>query len=138
MQKAMDIAKKSLEDLPETPVSAAGYNFKFKSNRHIPALAEAVDHRLDQTFSDSDYTVLTRAISRSLKWKNGEIRVIVSQEEDNAYSVLMNFHMGSDSTDTLKEWLSVPIADARKHIEKILFQCLGISEGMINHAEEPE
>ncbi len=50
MQKPMNIACKALGNLPETPVSAAGYNFKFKSGKPVPALAKVVEHQLDQAF----------------------------------------------------------------------------------------
>jgi hypothetical protein len=138
MVKAMDIARVALANLPETPVSAAGFNFKFKSVKPVPVLARVVDHQIDQFFADRNYLVSTRAITRTVKWREGEIRVAVSQESDLSYTILMNFHTDSDSTGTLKEWLSVPIGDARREVDSILYDCLGVSEGDINHAEEAD
>lgn len=137
MAKAMSMAKVALISLPETPVSAAGFNFKFKSATPVPALAKVVDHPLlDQYFSDRHDAVLTRMIGRSVKWRQGEIRISVSQESDLSYAILLNFHAGSNSTGTLNEWLSVSMADIREEIQAILYDCLGVAEGDISYDEE--
>lgn len=72
MKKAMMVARKALESLPETPVSAAGFNFKYVSEKPLASLAAIVGHGLDQAFSDHDLQVLARTIARSAKWKGGK------------------------------------------------------------------
>lgn len=138
MGKAMEVGRTALGTLPETPVSAAGYNFKFVTKKSVPALARVVDHKLDSAFADRDLPVVSRSISRSVGWRDGEIRIAVSQEADESYAILLNFHKESDSTGTLREWLSVPLDEARKQVDVILYECLSIPEGAISHAGEDE
>ena len=94
LSKAMRIAQKALKELPETPVSAAGFNFKFKSKKSVPVLAAVVSHDVDWEFADHNLPVLSRAITRFAKWREGEIRLTVSQESDQSYEILLKFPQG--------------------------------------------
>jgi hypothetical protein len=91
---------------------------------------------LDQAFAGQDIEVLSRGISRSVRWKQGEIRLAVTQDADQSHSILLNIHMEGDTTGKLTEWLSVPLQETRRQVDTILFDCLGLSEGEIGHVEE--
>lgn len=138
LKKAMEIADRALSNLPETPVIAAGINLKYKSSQPVRALARLLQSSLDQSFSEQTIEVLSRTILRSVRWKQGEIRIAVSQEPGQAYSILLNVHMEGDTTGKLKEWLSVSLEETHRQVETILFDCLGLSEGDIGHAEEAD
>lgn len=135
MAKALKLALVALTSLPETPVSAAGFNFKYKSKQLVESLARIVEHDADQFFADRQYSVLSRAIGRTIKWRQGEIRLSVIQESDFSCTILINFHMASSSASVLHDWLSVSIDDARQEIDTIFFNYLEIPEGEISHAE---
>lgn len=136
MGEAMKLGWTALDSLPETPVSAAGFNFKYKSTKPLESLVKLLEHSLDDLFAESEYQVQSRVLARHLKWRSGEIRMAVSEDADLSCTVLFNFHMESDSLGKLKDWLSVPIEDACEQIEIILHQYLGVSEGDVNHAEK--
>ncbi|MHB1561822.1 MAG: hypothetical protein ACYC61_30600 [Isosphaeraceae bacterium] len=136
--RALEIANRAMDNLPETPVSAAGINLKYKSKQPVRELARLLQSPLDQSFSAQTIEVVSRTILRSVRWKQGEIRIAVSQEPDQAYSILLNVHMEGDTTGKLKEWLSVSLEETRRQVETILFDCLGLSEGDIGHAEEAD
>ncbi|QDV38078.1 hypothetical protein [Tautonia plasticadhaerens] len=136
IKKAMGIAKKALQSLPETPVTAAGINFRYKSEKPLEALAEAVGHEIDQAFSDLELLVLTRSVSRAVRWKKGEIRIVVSQEADQNYSILLNFHRESNETKDLIEWFSITTGTLSKQVDDILYKCLGIPDGSINNEDK--
>ena len=121
--------------LPETPVSAAGFNLKYKSNRHMGALARLIDSTLDANLSDHGIDITTRALSRNTKWNQGEVRIGINQETDLTYAILLNFHMEGDKPEKLIEWLSVSTNEIEQQNNRLLFDCLGLNEGDLSNGE---
>jgi hypothetical protein len=138
LEIALEVASRGLSKLPETPVSAAGINLKYKSKKPVKALAKLVESPLDLAFAEQDVVVTSRSLLRSVKWKQGEVRIAISQESDQSYSILLNFHMEADSTGKLKDWLSVSMDEASSEVDMILFDFLGLIEGDISNVEEAD
>lgn len=136
LESALKIARRALTKLPETPVSAAGVNLKYRSDQPMPALSKLVENPVDQSFADNDIKVMTRALLRSVEWKESEVRISVSQESDMAYSILLNFHKEADTTEKLKDWLSFSLEEARGVVEKLIFNCLGLTREDMSDAEQ--
>lgn len=126
LDTALRVARTALRSLPETPVLAAGFNLKYKSERHIESLAAVTAHNWDERLSDEGYTIDSRLINRALNWRDGQIRVSVAQEPDLSFSIALNFDLRSNSADRLHDWLAVPIRDVQEQTERILYRCLDL------------
>lgn len=126
---AMKLGSRALDSLPQTPVLAAGYNIRYKSSEVPLAVVEVVEHSWDNLLSDEALDIEARAIMRSLKWRGGNIKFTVSQDPNLSFSVLLNFERQSNDATVLRDWLEIPIEDVRSQAERMLFRCLGLSQG---------
>lgn len=126
--QAMAIARKLLEELPRTPVSAGGFNIRYKSESMVEAVQRVSIHEWwDNRLSDAGFSIETRGIHRSLKWKDGKIRVFLSQEEDDKYEVFLNFDRASEDHAQLKDWLSATIEDIKAEFDRVVYKSIGLS-----------
>jgi len=122
LAKAMAIAHKAIENLPVTPLSAAGYNVRYRgeSGGDQPrALLEAVRHTWDGRFVDAGYPVAQRGLSRAVEWEGGRILVSLSSEKSGPVALDVNFERGGHR-EAMMEWLRVPAKDIRVQVETIL------------------
>ncbi len=133
---AMEVARKALELLPETPVFAAGYNVTFRSTRPIDAFDEVTKHEWDNRISDQGYKIDSRSISRSLDWNDGKIRVTVSQKHDQSCSLLLNFEMVSNDPKKLGIWLSATAVAVQDQSEKIMFKTIDLRSEDVQYVDE--
>ncbi len=137
LQKAMEIACRALEELPETPVVAAGINVKYTCEEPLDALQQVTRHDwLDARLSDKKYEITGRSLSRSLKLGDGQINLGITEDADGKYELYLNFHRASNSVSELRSWLNVPVADIEHHARQVLLECTQINvEGIENVAE---
>ncbi len=119
LQKALSISKRAITGLPETPVTAAGINLRFSAPLPNDALAELTSHPLDNRLSDIGLTISNRSLRRAVKFKNGQLNIHVDQD-DQSYSILLNFDILSSNPKDIEQWLDTPIADLSS-ISKSLF-----------------
>jgi hypothetical protein len=61
-----------------------------------------------------------------LKWKDGQINFSVTEEPDSTFQVQFNFHRSSANIDELVGWLSVPVADLKGEVKRVLLNCMQI------------
>jgi hypothetical protein len=106
LQRASDIARRALQSLPQTPVSAAGVNIRYKFPALPDALIELVTAPIDDTFSDAGYVIEGGATKRVLTLNPGVLNVDVSQGKTGEGSVVLNFHRESAVQPELEGWLS--------------------------------
>jgi hypothetical protein len=124
--QAMAIGRRALQELPRTPMLAAGFNLRFKSGASIEKLSDVTGHEWDDRLSDADYRILSRTIARSLEWKSGKVQVLVEQEGEQ-YEILMNFNLESRDNTELADWLSVSEDDIAAQRDRILQTTLQLS-----------
>ena len=135
LQKAMAIACRAMENLPETPVIAAGMNVKYNSSEALEALQQITRHEWwDAQLSDRRYEIAGRSLIRALKWSEGQINFSVAEEPTGAFLVQLNFHRESTSVDDLKKWVSTPISEINDQVKQVLFDCMQIKPEDIEHA----
>lgn len=126
--KAMATAHKVLEELPRTPVSAVGFNVRYKSPSMVESVQKVSVHEWwDNRLSDTGFKIETRTIERTLPWKNGKIRVFLSQDENEGFEVLLNFERTSIEHEKLREWLSVTAADIEAITQRVIYNSIGLS-----------
>jgi len=135
LQKAKEIADRALEKLPETPVIAAGVNVKYSYREPLEALQQVTRQEWwDNQLSDSKYEIVERSLSRSLKWRDGQINFSVTEGANGKSEILLNFHRGSTTGSELRSWLTTPIDDIESEVERLLFECLQLDRENIENA----
>ena len=134
LAKAIQIAKKALTELPRTPVSAAGFNLRYRSNTEpIKALDDLTASTWDERLADAAFQIDTRSINRVLLWKTGKIQVFVTQEPEGKYELLLNFEANSNESEKLQEWLSVSANEIDVQAQKIFRDTIGLTNEEITH-----
>lgn len=135
LQTAMKIAYRALDQLPETPLVAAGINIKYTSQEPVEALQQVTRQEWwDNQLSDSKFEIVGRSISRSLKRGDGQINLSVIEEADGKSEVQFNFHRGSSHVGDLKSWLTTPIDDIESEVNRVLFDCMQLKKQDIEYA----
>jgi len=135
LEHAKEIAIRALKKLPETPVSAAGFNIRFHSQTIGANLVSLTKSKIDELISDQDYTITTSILNRSLNYEQGHINLEIGEKPQGEYNILMNFERRSQSPTDLIEWLEKPMTNIEEQITKILCDILSIT---INVEEKPE
>jgi hypothetical protein len=125
--EAIRITRKALEDLPRTPVFAAGLNLTYKSEKEIETLQQATGSPWDDRLSDKGFVIASRSIARSLKWRDGTINVGIVQTTSATSEVTFNFDFKSQSADTLRSWLDLKVEDIKSQVNLILYDTIGLS-----------
>ncbi len=105
--KSVEIAKRALSDLPETPLVAAGVNFRFLFPEIPNELIEAGESVIDGKLADMDLNIVSRVLKRKIKWKTGALNLEILEQEDSSGLAIFNYHMESDSPSILSVWLDL-------------------------------
>ena len=132
--EAMSVARKILKELPRTPVSAVGYNLRYKSEGLVESLQQITTHEWDDRLSDSGFKIVSKSISRAVLWKEGKIHALITQETDEKYELLLNFTLESNDSQRLLDWLSVPAEEIRTQASRILQKTIGVLPEELSHA----
>jgi hypothetical protein len=114
MDRAKAIAAKALTCLPETPASAAGYNFRFQvpvEGLDILAAFGEPNRRL----ADKGFPPLSYGLSHQVQFQSGVINSKLEIRE-GLLSVELNLHTDSREHEQLKNWLEVPMPDVKAAI----------------------
>jgi len=120
LEKAKNVARQALEALPETPVSSAGFNVRFR----MPPAEESVLHKLevplDSTLSDLSFTILSRSLVRGVAFQKGVLNLRCSDEDQDSTLLEFNFHRESKEHKDLTEWLSMSKEVFEPEVKRIL------------------
>lgn len=117
--EAMTAGANALTALPETPVSAAGFNINFRSKEVTPEMAALLVPDSEKRFVDAGFKLVVRTLGRSLEHGSGKLNVTVASDEDG-FGLSLNFHRDSEVVDELKQWLQTPVAQVEETVNKIL------------------
>jgi len=121
LARAMAVAHRAAETLPVTPLSAAGYNVRYRGelgSNQPQSLSEAAQHMWDSRFVDAGYPLVRRGLSRTVEWEGGRIQVSFSSEQNGPVALEINFERGGNR-DAMMEWLRIPAEDVRSQVENI-------------------
>lgn len=135
MEKALQYGLKVLAWLPETPISAAGFNIRFKSSDATPELIDIFRSSIDSKLGSIGYTQISnRTITRIINYKNGVLNLMITQDS-TSFALLFNFHLGSNDNNALQEWLRQPVSEIEEIVQKIT-NVLGFEIGGANNDNE--
>lgn len=117
LDHAKEIAVRAIEGLPETPLTAAGFNIRIKIDIVPDQLLNAIHAQIDNRLSDADFTFDRRSLTRTIQWQDGVLNLNVFQGTD--LRVELNFHRRSSESTELLAWLRSPIGDVRAVVNRI-------------------
>ncbi len=103
---ACQVAQKALTSLPETPVTATGINFKFRTPDLPNSVLDLLECRLDDLLSDNNHVIVGRTLKRVIDCDSGVINLEISQKEGSESTISFNFHLGSTQSESLTKWLT--------------------------------
>jgi hypothetical protein len=123
---AMNAGVKVLEWLPETPVSAAGFNVCFHTTSpDATELSILANKYFDDSVSDLGQTIMSRQIIRSLAHGEGVVNITLSSDKPDYFEISCNFHRASTVTADLIKWLKTSPSDINLYMnglfEKLKF-----------------
>lgn len=125
LAKAMEAATIALEELPKTPLFAAGFNIRFKATGVCEHLSETMQCPADETLSDAGYEILSKGLKRSIHTRSnvlsaGVVNLAIREGDDKLCAVDLNFHRDSKERADLQEWLSVSPENIESEVSAIL------------------
>lgn len=126
LERACVCACRALAELPRTPVSAAGFNLRYRSDEAPRELLDAMACGIDNAISDAELQIVRRDVTRRLEWRAGVINVEIEIDESGATTISLNFHKGSEIGSELKSWLETPMDDVRARAETLLTALPGV------------
>lgn len=116
---AMTAGVNALTSLPETPVSAAGFNVNFRTEEVSPETASLLVSESEKALVDAEFKLTTRIFGRSIEYGAGTLNVTMKGSDDS-FSLSLNFHRGSKILEELKQWLQVSVEHVEETVGKIL------------------
>jgi len=127
---ARKIAAKTIAELPETPLTAAGYNIRMHVDDPSNELLTATACEIDNQLSDAAFSIESRGLQRSLKIAKGVLNLSIRQQDDVTFE--FNFHRQSSNRNQLIAWLEYPIDEVKQVVTKILEKVIGIPMGAMS------
>jgi hypothetical protein len=128
LHKSREFCLKAMDELPKTPVSAAGFNIRYSLENPDGEFLELVKPPLDNSITDNGFEIINKEIRKTLRWKEGAINLHITKQGALDYQLLLNFDLKSSDNKVLKDWLNIPIDEVRTVTEKIISLVLKISE----------
>lgn len=111
LEKAKRHAVTAINELPETPFTAAGINIRYMTKDTLQPLVDFTAHESDSRLSDEGLNIVGRSNRRSVKWNDGQINISVNRQEDESYRIEFNFHRQSTEREELEAWLKTSIEE---------------------------
>jgi hypothetical protein len=101
---AATVAARAVDNLPETPMVAAGINVRYRFEDIPDSLAELLVSSADDALAsiDESTTLTSRGLRRELKWSEGVVNVEVQETGDTSCVVGLNFHRASPNSNELR------------------------------------
>jgi hypothetical protein len=128
LDRARQTATDAIAALPHTPVSAAGFNIRYRADGLPVPIAGRFSADLDRRFSDLDFEIVGRQFHRLLTFRSGRLLVRVTSSPDEKPEVLLNFTRSSKSEGDLREWLAVPSEEIQRAVSRVLREALELRE----------
>jgi hypothetical protein len=126
LDQARKAAVKAISSLPETPLTAAGFNIRLKLDSLPSKLTDAIEISGDNLLADAGYRIESSSIRRSLACGQGHINLAVHNGSVDDIKIDINFHRQSSVNSELQEWLEMSSTDVENSCGKILKTWVGI------------
>jgi hypothetical protein len=129
LQRAMRIAQRAMHSLPETPVSAAGFNIRCQGSGEdglLAPLIAATELCWDQQFVRASLPISRRDVTWVADWEDGKITVnLVREQQDRVLRVNLNFER-TGNRDELLAWVARPVEEVRVQAQRIFTDILNL------------
>lgn len=129
LDRARAVAVQAIESLPETPLTAAGFNIRFRADEASDKLLAITSCGSDALLSDSSFVITERTLKRALNWRDGILNLSISQGK--VIGVELNFHRQSSKKEDLATWLKHPMRDVEETVQILLEKVIQIPMGEI-------
>ncbi len=126
LERAKQIAIIALNELPETPLSAAGFNIRLKLDDPPERLLKATETDVDKILSDAGFKIKTLSTRRSFEHGKGLINLDIQHSDIPETKIDFNFHRQSSDCSELREWLKTPYEDVKTACSTILKNVAGL------------
>lgn len=104
LARACGLCQQALRVLPETPVSAAGVNFRYRFAELPDHLFDLMHAPVDETLSDAEFRVTATVTRKTVALAPGVVNVQMQYQEATG-TLEFNFHRDSTVPNDLSDWL---------------------------------
>lgn len=117
LDRARKAAVLAIKSLPETPLSAAGFNVRVRIKDPSDELLTSLTPDLDNALSDAGFEISSRSLARRLKFKGGILNLNLEESDD--FRVVLNFDRHSSKKEDLIAWLEIPIIEIEEVVSGV-------------------
>ena len=122
LQRALEIAKTAMLDLPHTPFTAAGWNIRYSADLpcdDLGAIQKMLSHEWDSRIA-TRYKIDRRNISRRFLWRDGKVLVVASLDTAKL-RIELNFERAGtkNESEEMVKWLSIPVSQTKEQVDWI-------------------
>ena len=126
LERARQIAARAVRALPETPLTAAGFNIRLKLDDAPERLLQDTAAAIDTSLSDAGLIIKSRSVRRSLEHGKGTLNLDVRQAGNGETKIELNFHRQCAEVAELCEWLETPATSIKDVFTTILDRVIGV------------
>jgi hypothetical protein len=125
LERAIIAVRKAMEELPLTPVAAAGINTyqACEGDQETACIGRMWTSELDDQLQSSGLSITDRMALRRLAWKGGHITLRIAQwtldTEECHYGCWYNFERRCTVMSDLNDWLQTPISDIEDVVRRV-------------------
>mgnify|MGYP005857407255 CR=1 FL=1 len=133
LHEARQLGAKALEELPRTPVTAAGFNIKVKTDK-LKNTYKTLLEAFPTPELESESVVKERLAKQSLCFREGFLNVLVREVLNQEYYIELNFHCDSKDPLALRSWLDIDSDILTKTVADMLDQIVDATPENIRDA----
>jgi hypothetical protein len=128
LKKARNKCCEAIDELPKTPVVAAGFNIQYELRDPATEFIDSLKLPLDGKILDQSLEITGKETNRSIEWKDGTINLSIKRVEADYYEILLNFNRKSTDITELKDWLRLETELIKDIVTTILCTIIGACE----------
>ena len=119
LQHALEAGASALEWLPETPVSAAGYNLNFQTDEpSAEMIALYCNPQTDSLFAGLENPIEEWSLTRSMAFNDGFLKLTTLGKKGH-FEMQCNFHRSSNENPELIAWLRKPAVEIEGEVDRV-------------------
>lgn len=128
LRRACEVAATAIEALPETPLSGAGFNIRYKADNPPVDLLNATSCAFDDAIVLQEFNIVGRQLRRELDiWDGGVLRLDMSLNDE--FQLSLNYHRSASVASELVGWLRRPSEAVREVTDRVL-RAVGLEDAM--------
>lgn len=132
LQSAMDICVKAIEDLPETPLYAAGVNVRHRlldengeDGAELDRLRKELGNAWDDRFREANREILEKRLVRVFEWRQGRVSLKVVDSTREPMTLSLHFERRGERPNLI-DWLRIPASDIAEQVGFVYRDILGL------------